>query len=311
VPTSAAPRSYRIGGLVVSSQLDLPGAIEVPANDDNVDVTVRFEPVPEALGDGIVGGPNWYLDGDTLLLRVPRLARYLISDGLHIGVELEPGATERDASAFVLGTSFGILLHQRGALVLHGAAVAKDGAAFVVCGRSGEGKSTLAAALCRAGFDVVADDICVIDFAADRRPVVAPDGRQLKLWRESIDKLDLAGQQGEAVREGLEKYFMAPAADAAATAPPRLTAIYVLRGQLPPLGQGIEPLALPDAMRMLDIEAYRPGLRARIGSKRAMLGQGVAMLAHAKVFRLIRPRGFEHMDATVAQLTAHWESLRP
>ena len=307
---SSATHSYRIGGLTVSSQLDLPGAIEASAGDDIVDVTVRFEPVPEALAGGLAGGPTWDMDGDTVLLRVPRLARYLIRGGRHIGVELERGATARDASAFVLGTSFGILLHQRGALVLHGAAVAKDGAALVVCGRSGEGKSTLAAALCRAGFDFVTDDICVIAFDVDRQPRVAPDGRQLKLWRESIDRLGLAGQQGEAVREGFEKYFMAPAASAAET-PPRLTAIYVLREQRPPLEAGIEPLTLPDAMRILDIEAYRPGMRARIGSSPAMLAQGVAMLAHAQVFRFLRPRGFEHTDATVAEITAHWERLRP
>jgi hypothetical protein len=309
VSISSAPFSYRIGGLAVSSQFDLPGAIEAPANDDTVDVTVRFEAVPEALEAGTVGGPTWDMDGDTVLLRVPRLARYLIKDGRHIGVELEPGATARDASAFVLGTSFGILLHQRGALVLHGAAVAKEGAAIAICGRSGEGKSTLAAALCRAGFGFVTDDICVIDFDAERRPLVAPDGRQLKLWRESIDQLGLGGQQGDAVREGFEKYFMTPSAGAVLS--PRLTAIYVLRELRLPSEACIEPLTLPDAMRVLDIEAYRPGLRARIGSRPTMVAQGAAMLARAQVFRVLRPRGFEHMDATVAQLTAHRESLRP
>jgi len=303
----SALHSYRIGGLAVSSQLELAGAIDAPADGAAADVTVRFEPVPEALPGGSPGGPTWDIDGDTVLLRVPSLARYLIRGGRHIGVEPEPGATARDVGAFVLGTSFGILLHQRGALVLHGSAVEKDGAALVVCGRSGEGKSTLAAALCQAGFGLVADDICTIDFDAERRAVVAPDGRQLKLWRDSIDKLELAGEQGEAVREGFEKYFVAPAVSAAAA--PRLKAIYVLREHRPPVEAGIEPLALPDAMRMLDIEAYRPGLRERLGSKPAMLLQGSAMLAHAQVFLCVRPRGFEHMEATVADLVTHWESL--
>ena len=62
-------------------------------------------------------------------------------------------------------------------------------------------------------------------------------------------------------------------------------------------------------MRTLDFEAYRPGLRARMGSRPAMLAQGAGMLRHTKVFRLVRPRSFERLDATVASLSEHWEQL--
>ncbi|MGH7881159.1 MAG: hypothetical protein ACREQD_16915, partial [Candidatus Binataceae bacterium] len=70
--------------------------------------------------------------------------------GRDVAVETEPGSTDRDAAGFVLGAAFGILLYQRGALAVHGAAVTKDGRAVAICGASGAGKSTLAAALCRA-----------------------------------------------------------------------------------------------------------------------------------------------------------------
>jgi hypothetical protein len=298
---------YRISGLAVSSEMELPGAIATPACRGHAEVTVRFAQVPEVLQAATASGPTWDMAGDTVLLRVPRLARFLVVGGHDISVELEPGATARDASGFVLGTSFGILLHQRGALVLHGAAVAKDGCAIAICGHSGVGKSTLAAALCRDGFEFVTDDICVVAPDAERRPVVLPDGRQLKLWRESIEKLDLAARQGEAVRERFEKYFIEPHASAAAA--PRLSAIYVLRELRPPLKDGIEGLALPDAMRMLDFQAYRPGLRVKLGSKPQMLVQAAAMLCHAKIFLLIRPRGFGHMEKTVAIVREHWETL--
>jgi hypothetical protein len=43
-----------------------------------------------------------------------------------------------------------------------------------------------------------------------RQPVVLPDGRQLKLWKQSIDRLDLGEWRGEAVRESFEKYYIAP-----------------------------------------------------------------------------------------------------
>jgi len=300
--------SYRISGLSVASQMELPGAIEAPANDHAPDITVRLEAAPAVLADAIAGGPNWEMAGARVLLRVPRVGRFLIEDGRRIAVELEPGATPKDASLFVLGVSFGIVLHQRGAMVLHGSAVARDGAAMAICGQSGAGKSTLATALCRAGFAFVADDICAVTLDAEGRPVLPPDGRQLKLWRESIDRLRVTAEaRGPAVRDGFEKYYIGPPSRVAA--PPRLTAIYVLRDLRVPFEAGIEALNLPDSLRMLDAQAYRAGIRAKLGAPAEKLAQAAAVLGHAKVFIFTRPRGFDEMDAAVARLTRHWEGL--
>jgi hypothetical protein len=299
--------SYRISGLHVSSQLELPGAIPEASQAEAADVTIRRATVPATLEGAVTSGPTWQIAGEKFLLRVPRLARFLIARGQEIDVELEPDAKERDATGFVLGTSFGVLLHQRGALVLHAAAVASDGRAIAICGVSGAGKSTLAAALCRDGCSFAADDICVIGLNGQRDPIVQSDGRQLKLWQESIAKLDLSERRGEAVRDTFEKYYIQPFDRI--TEPPKLSAIYVLRDAHPPLQAGIESLALPDAIRVLEYEAYRPGLRAKMGSKPEMLAQAAAVFGHAKAFLLIRPRGFAHMEETIATLRKHWDAL--
>jgi hypothetical protein len=299
--------SYFISGLQVCSELELPGAILEGSETAVADVAIRRGQVPMALDGATATGPTWQMAGETFLLRVPRLARFLITAGRNIAVETEPGVADRDAASFVMGTAFGILLHQRGALVLHGATVANDGRAIAICGSSGAGQSTLAAALCGNGCSFVTDDICVVSLDTQRRPIVLPDGKQLKLWKESVNRLELADRQGEAVRERFEKYFINP--HCSLVEPPELSAIYVLREARPPLKVGIDTLALPDAMRTLDYEAYRPGLRARMGQTPEMLAHAAAMLGHAKVFLLVRPRGFEHLQETVAALRAHWDSL--
>jgi hypothetical protein len=299
--------SYLICGLHVSSELELPGAIPEASQVTVTDVSIRRGTVPSALDGATASGPTWEMAGEMFLLRVPRLARFRITAGRDVVVDIEPGVTDHDAAGFVLGTVIGILLHQRGALVLHGAAVAKDGRAVAICGASGAGKSTLAAALCRGGCAFVTDDICVVGLDATRRPIVLPDGRQLKLWKESIDQLDLAQLRGKAVRESFEKYYIDPS-DARAQPSP-LSAIYVLCELRPTLKAGIERLALPDAMRALDYQAYRPGLRAMIGQKPEMFASAAAILGHTKMFLLIRPRGFEHLQETVAELCAHWGLL--
>src|ERR1700761_4064030 len=128
---------YRICGLLVTSEMELSGAIDTAPHSGTPDATVRVAAVPRALTGAAASGPTWGLEGEIFLLRVPRLARFLIQGGHSISVELEDGMDAHDAGAFVLGTSLGILLHQRGALVLHGAAVARDGRAIVICGHSG------------------------------------------------------------------------------------------------------------------------------------------------------------------------------
>jgi hypothetical protein len=308
--------SYRISGLHVSSQFELPGAIPEAARTELADVTIRRRTVPATLEgagpaalEGADTGLTWQMAGEKFLLQVPRLARFLIAHGREIDVELEPDVKQRDAIGFVLGTSFGVLLHQRGALVLHGAAVASGGRAIVICGESGAGKSTLAAALCREGCSFVADDICVISLSGQREPIVQSDGRQLKLWQESIVNLDLRTRRGDAVLDKFEKYYVRPF-DIIAE-PAKLSAIYVLRSARPrPRKQaGILSVALPDAIRMLEYEAYRPGLCAKIKSKPTMLAQAAAVFGHAEVFLLIRPVGFEHLKDTVASVLEHWDTL--
>ena len=306
----AQPRSmpkYRISGLTVASELDLPGAIPVCANNEPPDVKIHRAPVPATLEGATMLGPTLEMAGEECLLYVPGLARFLVARGQEITVQLTPNTKERDAAGFVLGTAFGILLHQRGALVLHGAAVAKDGHAIAICGLSGAGKSTLAAALCREGCSFAADDICVIGLNGQHEPIVMADGRQLKLWRESIIKLDLSERRGEAVRDTFEKYYVQPFDRIAE--PPKLSGIYALREARQPTQAGIKSLALPDAMRLLEYEVYRPVLHAKMGSKPKMLAQAAAVFSHAKAFLLIRPRGFEHLEETVATVRKHWEAL--
>jgi len=300
--------AYRFSGLSVFSEMALPGAHAVPSGEPP-DVTVRFGDVPRQLAAPSASGPSWQRQGDAILLCVPGLARYLIRGGDAITVALEDGALARDASVFVLGTSLGMILHQRGLLVLHGSAVARDGRALVLLGRSGAGKSTAAAALCRKGFSFVTDDVCVVRTDAGGMPLVLPDGRQLKLWQPSIDALELTDRRGEVVRETFEKYFVAPGATVGE--PPVLEAIYLLRKSRPPFEDGIEALSVPDAMRMIEREAYRPALRRQLSSPQEMMAQAVGTLRHARAFMFTRPLEFGKLDATLDALIGHWQGLRP
>jgi hypothetical protein len=299
--------AYRISGLSVQSEIDLPGA--VPAmSADAPDLVVRQGAVPKALADPGASGPAWQRSGDDFLLCVPQVGRFLISDGSSITVDVDSTATLRDASIFIMGSSIGIALHQRGALPLHGSCVARDGRALMLCGPSGQGKSTTAAALCKRGFTLVADDISVIGFdAGGGLPIVWPDGRQLKLWRGAIDRLGLAAATPDPVREGLDKYFVSPFA--AAIDPPILSAIYLLRVAPAASGATIEQVRLPGAMRTLEEQAYRPRLRRELSTPKQAVAQAAAVLRHSALFTLERPLGFDRLDEMLDALVRHWQTV--
>ena len=75
-----------------------------------------------------------------------------------------------------------LILHQllRGRVVLHGSAVAVDGAAVAVIGPSGAGKSTTAAALLDLGAELLSDDVVVVD-DSDGRLTALPTESHLRL----------------------------------------------------------------------------------------------------------------------------------
>jgi energy-coupling factor transporter ATP-binding protein EcfA2 len=110
-----------------------------------------------------------------------RGGREIVSDAI-------PGADERALRMAIVGPLLGVILAQRGRFVLHASTVAIDGGAVAFAGPSGRGKSTLAAALTRAGHPLIVDDMTVID-ASGGIPCVQPGFPRVKLWPDSAEAL--------------------------------------------------------------------------------------------------------------------------
>lgn len=298
------PNSYNIAGLIVESEINLPGLIAAKSEAVFPDVTVRLGPVPEALEGESASGPTWQMTGSQFLLRIPNVARFLLENGQSICVEREYGE-EDDVAIFLIGTVFGILLHQRGQIVLHASAVNVGGKAVLFCGPSGAGKSTLAAALGKRGYSLVTDDVCAVNFRDGELPMVQPDGRQLKLWAQAIEKLDLTGERRQPVRNQLQKYYVEQAQTAPAPLP--LGAVYVLREARPPYKTGIERPNVVDSARLLHRNAYRPLLVSRMNQKTNYFRAAAAMANTAGIFHLTRALDFATMPQVIDGLEQHWE----
>ncbi|MCP4397035.1 MAG: hypothetical protein GY801_07015 [bacterium] len=69
-----------------------------------------------------------------------------------------------------IASELGALLHQRELLPLHGSAIKVNDGVCVFVGLSGNGKSTVAAAFRQRGYQVLADDVCVVSIREDGLP---------------------------------------------------------------------------------------------------------------------------------------------
>jgi len=295
---------YCISGLTVGSEIVLPGLHGAAATRGPSDVTIRCRPVPAALEGAEALGPTWQIAGKQFLLRVPSVARFLLSDGQEIAFEAEPGGDAGDIPIFILGTVFGILLHQREQIVLHASAVRVNGKAILFCGSSGAGKSTLAAALVQRGYPLITDDLCAITVTDAGVTMVHPDGRQLKLWAQAIEKLDLQENRGERVRTRLEKFYVDPGESHIEALP--LGTLYELREARPPQAPGIERPNVVDAALILRRNAYRPKLVNRMGQRVNYFHAATTVANKAGIFYLTRALDFAAMPDVISWLERHW-----
>lgn len=151
----------------------LPHFADDPQADAAVDIRVeRIEALSareplQTINRGAVFGDGFRLADDGI-------AAFEMSGGTHIGYV--PGA--RWSGALPLrfySTAVALTCAWRGAIPMHASAVAIDGRAWLLCGATGAGKSTLTAALLAQGADFIGDDLTVLD--ADGGSATVPRGR--------------------------------------------------------------------------------------------------------------------------------------
>jgi len=299
---------YRIAGLTVSSDVEIPG-LHAGAGDASADVAIALGPVPERLDDPAAAGPNWAMAQGAFLLRVPGIARFWLTGGASIAYQPEPEAAHGDIAAFLTGTTFGILLHQRGLVVLHASGVAVNGQAVLFMGPSGAGKSTLATALAQRGYPLGTDDFCVVGADGAGRPLVHPDGRMPKLWAQAIRHLDLAERQGPAVRGRLSKFYVVPPQVAASPAPLPCGPVYALLEARGPIRPGIERPNIVDAALLLRRNAYRARLIKQMGQEELYFRLAAAVGNAGGVFQLSRELDFAAMPQVIDSLERHWAEI--
>lgn len=179
---------YFVYGLCVDSELQLP-ELEDSSLDpgvrgpDCVPISVVLRSIPLRANEALL--PWFFVREDhSAIIRISGVATYRVGGGgAWIEVDVAQDADPAAVRLYLLGSAFGVLLHQRGEIPLHVSAVVVGGAVWAFTAPSGTGKSTLAAGLhLHAGLPLLADDVAVVRFSdVGEPPLVYPGPPVLKL----------------------------------------------------------------------------------------------------------------------------------
>ena len=188
--------SYQVFGGVLRSELEFPELDPATRTEVDWTLTVTTSPAP----DVPMGAPL----GEDKVDQGVMVRSYATPTGFRLvyddtGVfDVSAGGREirwhRPASADleagrldVLGRVLALALHAEGWLSLHGSAVALAEGAVAFLAPKGNGKSTLAFALMRAGGALMTDDTVVVDSGVPA--TVRPGVQSVRLFRDSADWL--------------------------------------------------------------------------------------------------------------------------
>jgi Coenzyme PQQ synthesis protein D (PqqD) len=198
--------------LVEAFGLDWASDLALPhfANDSEADaaVDIRIERIEALSGReplrtinrGAVHKDGFELTGDSI-------ACFEMSGGGRIGYA--PGPQWRgELPLRFYSTVIALTCAWRGAIPLHASAVAIDGRAWLLCGATGAGKSTLSAALLAHGAEFIGDDLTMIDVGGGGASV--PRGRTTMRLHPDTARWIPASSAALDTRDGRGKWLVEP-----------------------------------------------------------------------------------------------------
>jgi hypothetical protein len=296
------PRDDAVFGQRVRSDLPLPELFEEQGSGEP-DAVVHSGAIAAAEEESGLAAVT-----EGLLLTVPDVARYQISEGRSIRVEALEGADPRNVRLFLLGSAFGALIHQRGLLPLHANAIEIRGKAVAFMGESGSGKSTLAALFHDRRFRVLADDVCVVRSADDGRSYVAAGLPRLRLWRDALELTRRAPEQFQRSYAGetaYEKFDVPTGTNATADGDRELGAVFELsRGEV----LRFDRLNGVDLMDTVYAHTYRGEFLSTVNGEHSHWSAAVRLARSVPFYRMTRPWDLARLESEFAAIVEFVET---
>jgi len=311
-------RVYRICDLVLASSIGLPEL--TPAAQAQPEC--RFELLPA--GEPASGDFHWFhrwpleeegdpwlnfaRDGEGYLLRFPACADFFLSgDGADIRCRPLPGVPEVTLRHLLLDQVIPLALSRRDRIVLHASAVLTPRGVIAFYGRSGLGKSTLAASLARQGHASVSDD-CLVLRKEGPCWMALPAYPGVRLWPSTAGELLEEETEGKEVAHYTAKRRISDAGILPfAASPARVSSLFCLAGDTSRVG--IERIPAARAIVSLVESAFNLDI-ADGGLARSQF-EAVGQLAEElPAYTIHYPREFGALPAVTDAILQHLEESR-
>lgn len=301
--SNPAHHNYRIFGLSVQSELDLPELIPVrEATDPDVSIQVSSAEAEPPAEFKLISSD------DEVTLSVPGAATYTMRGGRTITVTPVSTASARDVRLYLLGSAFGVILHQRGLLPLHSNAIEIDGKAIAFLGHSGAGKSTLAAWFHDRGHGMLSDDVCVVGVDENGGGVAYGGVPRVRLWRDALEASGRSAEGEERAADDWEKYNIRTHHSAIRHEAP-LSHIYLFAGDGSDAETVVTRLSGSRAVQALVENTYRGAHVKLLGKSKRHFDQCVSLAQNLAIFEVRRPWGLDVLDQVGTALEAHARSF--
>ncbi len=286
---------HRLYGLVVAADRPLP-APRIDAAADIV-ITEHAARRPTATPPNLYGYSYHILTDGSIHVTWSGHFDFVVSaDGARVDVHAESPLDAEPAYVYLLSQVISVALLQQGIESFHASAVAIDGRAFMLLGESGYGKSTLTAALVRAGARLITDDLLVLSNYGAHYDAV-PGALRVKLAPDTAERLGLSWA-GIPMADGSGKYSYRPDETSYVSQNTPLERIIVLE----PHAQTArtESVSVVDTTRALLAATFNP-LHAGSARLQTLLSNAHALAQAVPATRLHVPREL----TAVAEVIAH------
>lgn len=270
---------------------------------------------PDGPGERVYRSPWRNAEGESLVhldryrgaevLRLPPAAEFTLEPGRITGHLLGPDQREL-LELRLIGPVLSYWLERMGIPTLHASAVRKGAGAVAFLARHGGGKSSLAAALLRAGAPLLTDDVLPVEeaggrfFARPGYPQMRMEPDTARHFLGSVDGLApvCPGEAKLRVPVGPDGSGFGTFQD---TALP-LTCLYV--AERAPAGSRVEiaPFSKSHALIELVRHSFAPHLVEAAGLQPSRLDLFARLVQHVPVHRLSYPAGFEHLPRLVSMI---------
>jgi hypothetical protein len=189
-------RHYSLYGISFRSEIPLTYSECRPDRVPDVTFSLKtnrwFSEVRAGISESDMSHGWWFTharhaDG-SVFLRWPDLFEFVVSaDGRAVACGRLEKATPESFQSYLLGPVLSFALVKQGYEPLHATSVIVDGKGVAFLGRSGHGKSTLAASFLHAGHQILTDDLLLIR-DIDAVPCGFPGPARIKLFPEVADR---------------------------------------------------------------------------------------------------------------------------